>query len=114
MKQEQRYQEFLKNVICYLDSHYNEVVRLEDLVRGSYLDKDYFRQLFKAYTGKNITQYIQEKRMEEAIRLLVATNKSVGEIAVQCGYCDLSHFYSKFRQVTGSTPARFRQNSKHI
>ncbi len=47
-------------------------------------------------------------RVEKARQLLMHTDRTVGEIAIETGYHDQSHFTRHFRQLGGMTPGRFR------
>jgi AraC-like DNA-binding protein len=54
-------------------------------------------------------QFIRERVVLEAERLLLNTPLSVTEIAYELGFSDKSHFGKYFRKTTGESPARFRQ-----
>ena len=55
----------------------------------------------------SVTQYIQQKKMKEAKRLLQMPGS--GSIWLQLGYCDQSHFDRAFKKAVGMTPGTFRQ-----
>ena len=64
----------------------------------------------KAITGKTTNAYIQSVRMDRAARMLQQGTMPVGEIAMKCGYEDVSYFSRVFKQTTGITPSQFRKN----
>lgn len=70
--------------------------------------KKYFRMIF----GCSISEYIREKRMEYACRLLKETDMSVGEIAEQAGYAHQGKFGGVFKAHTGSTPLEYRRRNR--
>jgi len=59
--------------------------------------------------GKSFSQFCKELRMETAARLLTESSLSVSQIAQQCGYHNISHFYNCFRERYGKTPAEYRR-----
>jgi len=71
------------------------------------------RQL-KLFLGKSPTEFINEIRCNHAARKLEMTALSVQEVAFECGYENLSHFYTKFKQLHGMSPLHYRQTKKHL
>ena len=61
------------------------------------------------YTGKTISDYVIEKRMEEAKKLLSDPYVKVYEVAEKVGYKSKAHFSEIFKKSTGMTPKEFRQ-----
>lgn len=59
--------------------------------------------------GVTFGAYLRGVRVEHARRALMASDKTVADIALECGFCDQSHLSRVFREVTGSSPARYRQ-----
>lgn len=100
--------EIIDRAVEYLKSNYSSEIRLEDLAMKSFLSKNYFSKLFKEVTGNNISDYIQSLRIEEACRLLKATDMKVIDIAGEVGIKDLKFFYDIFRKHTGKTPGEYR------
>lgn len=72
----------------------------------------YLSSKFKEQTGKNYRDYVTEKRMEEARRLLANTNDKISSVATAAGYADVNRFYDVFRRSSGVSPAVFRKNCK--
>lgn len=64
-------------------------------------------------TGMSFNDYLTAVRMKEASRLLCATQKSVDEIAVLCGYPAQSTFYRVFKKYYGDSPNRYRSLQMH-
>ena len=65
---------------------------------------------FKKETGKTVTKYIQEKRIEEAIRMIANTDMTIQEISHSVGIDDLSWFSKLFKSITGVSPTKYRAN----
>jgi AraC family L-rhamnose operon regulatory protein RhaS len=68
-----------------------------------------FTQLFREVTGASWSAYLNRLRVEHACRLLEETQRSIVEIAFECGFEELTSFYRAFKRQTGLPPNRWRQ-----
>lgn len=64
---------------------------------------------FRRATGRSITEYLLHRRIERALLRLAGGREPVAQVALACGFGDLSHFNRVFRRLTGSTPRAWRQ-----
>ena len=92
----------------YLDTYYYKNISLDDLSKKFYFSSYYLARKFKEETGYTINQYIINRRMGEAERMLLFEDFSIKEIAKRNGYANVQHFYSTFKKYTGCTPIEFR------
>jgi len=53
-------------------------------------------------------QYVMQRRMDKARRLVTSTQLPLTEIALACGFSSASHFSNRFRSVMGMTPSQLR------
>jgi AraC family cel operon transcriptional repressor len=60
-------------------------------------------------TGRTLTDHLQEIRVRRATDLLRTTDRTVLDIALECGFDSLGHFYAVFRKFKGQTPGGFRK-----
>ena len=74
-------------------------------------NSDYLRALFKKKTGLSPKNYIQQKRIELAIKQINETDLPLKNIAVNCGYDDYLQFTSYFKKKTGLSPIDYRKKS---
>lgn len=99
--------------IQYLEKNYTQKISLNELSRIALFSPNYFCTLFKETTGFNVTEYIQQIRNKEAIRLLLSTNLTVHEISDMVGYSDERLFRRVFSKAIGCTPSEYRKKFKH-
>lgn len=98
-----------QKIIEHLQNNYCKSLNLQDLSMIVFLSPNYISRLFKESTGMTLTDYIQNKRIEEACRLLKETDKKIVAISEEVGYKDLKHFQQVFKKVTGTTPSLLRR-----
>ena len=64
---------------------------------------------FKAAYHMTPLEFLTSQRMKQARRLLCTTDMPVKDVALECGYYDISSFNRRFKQYTGMTPQQYRQ-----
>ena len=67
---------------------------------------------FKALTGRNISDYIAEKKMQFAKKLLRTTDIPISDVALRLGYNQTSSFIRKFKQCENRTPNEYRMATR--
>ena len=100
--------EMIMRTRVFIDQHYNEDIKLDSLIKMSKMSKTSFCNYFVQSAGATPKQYITEKRMREALRLIQETNNSITSIAEQVGYSEFSTFFRNFYRMTGCSPSDFR------
>jgi len=92
----------------HLEEHYTEQVSIGALSEMSGLSTSHFNRRFGEVLGMSPTQFIHSLRIEKARQLLAKTRRQIGEIALETGYFDQSHFTRHFRRRMGITPREYR------
>ena len=72
----------------------------------------YVSRVLKDKKGVTLRQYIISYRLRAAARLLELSDKSVAEIAEECGFTDASYFTKSFKTAYGETPKAYRNRFK--
>ncbi|MBE6884318.1 MAG: AraC family transcriptional regulator [Ruminococcaceae bacterium] len=101
----------LKTVLSFMRSHYDVPISLEEMAYAAGMSSKYFCHFFKEMTTKTPVEYLNLYRIEKASGKLIRTEMSVTEIALSCGFNDLSYFIKTFKQIKGSTPAQYRRRA---
>ncbi|MDQ8733229.1 helix-turn-helix domain-containing protein [Paenibacillus sp. LHD-38] len=89
-------------------SHIYEEVTVTKLAERMRLNANYLSQLFKQEVGMPIHSYIIQEKIEEAKKLLSASELTLSEIWARLNFYDQSHFTKTFKKLTGVTPKQFR------
>ncbi len=99
-------------ILDYLNQHYGEPITLREIGERMGYTHAYLSALFSQKVGIPFSHYLQNLRIAAACHLLSETEKSVEEIAAECGYRDLKFFRSVFRDRLRLTPSDFRRMSR--
>ena len=100
-------QKLMLDVLGYIEEHYRdgELTQLAELLN---YDVYWLSKEIKKLTGRNYTELVQEKRLNQAVYLLDNTNMSVMDIGLSVGYDNLSYFHRIFQKHFGMTPRKYR------
>jgi AraC-like DNA-binding protein len=97
---------YIKN---YIDLYYNEKIDFNALAKLSFYSYDHFRYKFKEFTGHSPYQYLLLKRIDNAKEMLVETDNSITQIAMDCGFTTTPQFCCLFKNYVSQTPLKFRK-----
>ncbi len=95
-----------------IEKNFNSSLSREELADSVNIHPDNVGRNFKGYTGKKISDYIYELRVNEAARRLVETNDSI-HIAFSVGFESLRTFNRVFPQIKNTTPEKYRSQHKN-
>jgi AraC-like DNA-binding protein len=99
----------IQRAVSHLEANFQVKLTTEDLARVSNLSPFHFSRLFSRLVGLTPHEYILSCRLRFAARLLRGHSEySVGDVAVQAGFADQSHFTKCFFRVFGKTPKAYR------
>ncbi|MGG1552936.1 helix-turn-helix transcriptional regulator [Paenibacillus ferrarius] len=90
----------IDQIVQYVDQHYGSSITLGMMADKVYLNPSYLSTLFKQKMGVTFVDYITQRRIEEAKRLLLTTERKIADIAKMTGFVNLRHFNRVFRAVT--------------
>jgi AraC-like DNA-binding protein len=101
----------LAEVFGFIEEHYHEPISLRDVARAVNLSRGHLTTVVRRKTGRTVLEWVAERRMAQARRLLVETDLSVEEVGRRVGYVDAGYFVRSFRSTHGATPLGWRRSS---
>jgi AraC-like DNA-binding protein len=94
-----------------MDRHYAQPLDVPSLARVAHVSEAHFIRTFRATFGETPHRYLQRRRVERAMFLLVQTDRSVTEICLDVGFTSLGTFSRTFRAIVGESPSRYRERA---
>ena len=98
----------ISEIVAYIDLHLTEKISLSDISEKFFISEFYLCRLFKEYTGHTIVDYLTEKRIRKAKRLLAETNESISSVWRATGFGSASAFGTAFRRKCGLSAREYR------
>ena len=103
----------IKDIIEYVESACDKKLNVEALSESMFFSPAYISRIFKKYTGRNLSDYIREKRLENVAKTLAKSDESIDDVILSAGYCDKKSFYEQFARRYGCTPGEFRRRNRN-
>lgn len=103
----------VQKVKAYINDHYKDEIRLNDLADLVGMTPTAFSRFFKLRTGRSISDYVIDIRLGHATRQLVDSTTSISEICYGCGFNNVSNFNRIFKKKKGNSPKTFREIYQH-
>ena len=100
--------DIIQSAISYMQQHFREELKLQDVASHVFLNPAYFSSVFKQATGTSFKEYLTGIRIEEARQMLIKTNIPIVDVALNCGFTSQSYFSKVFKLRTGFSPKSFR------
>ncbi|WP_101695660.1 response regulator transcription factor [Dorea phocaeensis] len=99
-------------VINYIERHYNESISLKELANIAHFSPTYLSRMFNQEMRCTLCNYVNKKRIDNAKRLLIKAERSIQEIAMECGFINISHFNRVFKNLVGKSPMEYKKESE--
>ena len=104
--------EYVRQVMEYVQENYMESITIDTIADHIGISYSYLRKLYKEATGQNLSDHLNQLRIQKAKQLLLETNYTVKEIASMCGFNHERSFSRSFTQIEGVSPSKFKEISK--
>ena len=105
------YQDAMSRVLRHLVGNFREDIRLDDVLKIARLSRPTFARQFKRHTGRSLSDFLIELRLQAACRELAGNQRSVLEIALDCGFSQVSFFNRVFRRTMACSPSEYRSRA---
>lgn len=96
-------------VTGYIDENLGERLTAAGVAARFYYNPSYFSRVFSQKTGVSFSEYLTDRRLRQAARLLAETDLPVERIAGLCGFSEKSTFYRNFARKYSTSPASYRK-----
>jgi len=101
---------YIEESMNYIADNLNESLTLEELAKRCNMSSSYYSTLFKKMTGMSPGLYVIERRLDMALELLETTDDNISQIAVKCGFNDLTNFNKIFKKYIKVTPREYKNS----
>jgi len=99
----------LQPALNMIYENYGDPLAVPELAKACALSRSSFYMMFKRVMKKEPKSYLNNLRLEEAVRRLNTTGDKISDIALSVGFFNLSFFNRLFRRKMGSSPGAFRK-----
>lgn len=100
----------LMDIKTYIENNFTRPITVEKIAQVFFVSYVYLSRAFKSEFAVNITEYIQQLRMEKAKQWIVIDHIPIKAVAEMCGYEDVAYFYKVFKKYFGIAPGEMRKN----
>jgi len=99
----------IQSIIQFIDTNYMTEITLDMLEERFYLSKFHISHIFKEVTGFSVLEYVQQRRIIEAQKMLMDPAHKIIDICFECGFKNIQNFYRVFKKISGITPDKYRK-----
>ncbi len=103
------YSLLIQKVLTIIDADLTADLGLKHLAEILNVNASYLSALFKKETGRTLTDYVTQKRVDHAAFLLRSTSLQIQTVAQQCGVFDVNYFAKIFKKYTDKSPKEYRE-----
>lgn len=109
IKEVEQSENIIEKVKRFIHKNYSSDIKREDIAVHVFLTPDYLSKIFKAKTGLNISDYVNQCRIEKAKELLLNDDYNISDIANETGFESFSYFSTVFKKFTGQSPRLYKK-----
>ena len=102
------YSPIVQKTVLHVDSDISAELSLKTLAQKQGISPGYLATIFKKETGKTVSEYVRDKRIDHAMHLLRTTHLQIQTVALHCGIMDVQYFSKIFKRKTGKNPKEYR------
>jgi AraC-like DNA-binding protein len=104
----------MQRVIDHIGANLHQPLPVEELAQVSGMSRAHFSRVFAASEGMPPAEFVLQKRLLRAVKLLANNSVPIKEIAVLCGIPDANYFAKVFRRVYGASPTEYRTSGMYL
>ncbi len=103
----------LSRVIFYINEHKQEPISVGDVAQAIGYNEKYLSRCINKASNLNFNTLLAMLRIDDAKTMLIETDKTILEIAMDCGFGSERTFYRYFKELVGISPKSYRENNIH-
>lgn len=107
-KEEQSSMWELKRMADYITEHFREPLSVRKAAKACNMSYSYFSRQFKNVFGKSFVEFLNFIRVMEAEKILLSTNRTITDIALEVGFTNTSYFIRHFQLIRGMSPKKYK------
>ena len=101
-------------IFKHINNNFQNHISLDEIANKVSMTVPAFCRFFKKATGKTFTKLVNEYRVVHATKLLLEKQSSIADICFECGFNNFSHFNKLFKEFTGKSASKYRNEMKRI
>ena len=109
-----KYQYRIKKISSFVNEHYQEDIKLDELADELGVSSQYLSKIFKKYYQISFKDYLSKIRIEHAIYEMTTTNHTLLEISENCGFPSQHAFIYTFKRLFNLTPGQYKKQKNEM
>ena len=97
-------------VAKYIHRNFKSNITMQEIEKEFMYSQSYLTNEFKEEFGVTPYQYIKKLRLDASRHMMINTNKSIEQIAFDCGYTNFTTYYRNFTEIFGNSPSAWRKS----
>ncbi|HIU77295.1 MAG TPA: helix-turn-helix transcriptional regulator [Candidatus Pelethocola excrementipullorum] len=99
----------LEKVFLHMYTHFDEKITLEQMASLCYMSPAYFSAYFRKACNCTFSNYLNGIRIQQVQKLIHTTDQEIVDIAMECGFTNISNFYRIYKKYIGHPPGQERE-----
>lgn len=99
------------SILAYVERNYMHEISIQQVAESCVCSKSTVSHLFKEYMNTSVKKYVNTLRLNQAEKLIKASDLPVSNIALLCGFTSINYFSSAFKKEFGISPTEYRKKT---
>ena len=100
------------NILSFINKNYAQIKSIDEIASAFFISKFHLCRIFKNAMKITVVDYLNQIRIKNACQMLTFSDKSINQIAEDCGFHSASYFSSLFKNATGKSPSDYARDTK--
>ena len=104
--------EVIGHILTFISEHYTEPITIQDIAKEIGYDYHYLSNLLQKGLHTTFRTLLNEYRISHSKYLLLSSDRTISDIAIECGYDSICSFNRNFKEIADTTPSEYRKNNQ--